>query len=82
MTTFDDKEMQPGYSSSSFKSGETAPGWVIGTVAVLVVLGVAAYGLSGTSHKASAPDQPAIQHTTQPPAPTAPAPEPTTTPKP
>ena len=82
MTTFDDKEMQPGYGNSNAARGENAPMWVIGAVAALLVLGIGAYGLTGTAHKAAAPDQPAIQHTVQPPAPTAPPPEPTTTPKP
>jgi hypothetical protein len=82
MTTFDDKETQPEYSNSNAAAGENAPMWVIGAVAVLLVLGIAGYGFSGMSHKAAAPDQPAIQHTTEPPAPTAPPPEPTTTPKP
>jgi hypothetical protein len=82
MATFDDEEMQPGYGNSKSAGGENAPMWVIGTVAVLLVFGIAAYGFTGTSHRAPAPDQPAIQHTAQPPAPTAPPPEPTTTPKP
>jgi hypothetical protein len=82
VATFDDKEKRPGHDNSKSTSGENAPKWVIGTVAVVLVLGIAGYGLIGRSHKAPAPDQPAIQHTAQPPAPTAPAPEPTTTPKP
>jgi hypothetical protein len=82
MATFDDNEMQPGDASSKSTAGENAPMWLIGGVAVLLVLGVAGYGFGGLSHKAPAPDQPAIQHTTQPPAPTALPPEPATTPKP
>jgi hypothetical protein len=81
MAISSDKETQSGYGPSKSAAGENAPKWVIGGVAVLLVLGIAGYGLSGRSH-APAPDQPAIQHTTQPPASTAPPPEPTTTPKP
>jgi hypothetical protein len=82
MATFDDNETPPaGYGPSKSTAGENAPMWVIGGVAVFLVLAVAGYGLSGRSHT-PAPDQPAIQHTAQPPAPTAPPPEPATTPKP
>ena len=77
MTTFDDNETPSGDGNSKSTAGENAPIWVIGGAAVLLVLGVVGYGFSGRS-----PDQPAIQHTAQPPAPTAPPPEPATTPKP
>ena len=81
MATFDDNETPTGYGYPKSTAGENAPMWVIGGAAVLLVLAVAGYGMSGRSH-APAADQPAIQHTTQPPAPTAPPPEPATTPKP
>jgi hypothetical protein len=82
MASFDDEEKQSGYGYSNPPGGEKVPMWVIVGVAVLLVLGIAGYGFSGRSHKAPAPDQPAIQHTTQPPAPPATPPEPATTPKP
>jgi hypothetical protein len=82
MATLDDKEMQSGYGNAKSTAGEKAPMWVIGGVAVLVVVGIAGYGLSGGSHNTPTPDQPAVQHAAQPPALTAPPPEPTTTPKP
>jgi hypothetical protein len=81
MTTFDDNETPSGDGNSKSTAGENAPIWVIGGAAVLLILGVVGYGFSGRSHVPS-PDQPAIQHTAQPPAPTALPPEPATTPKP
>jgi hypothetical protein len=82
MASLDDKDMQSGYGNAKSPAGENAPMWVIGGVAVLLVVGIAGYGLSGRSHNTPTPDQPAVQHMAQPPAPTAPPPEPATTPKP
>jgi hypothetical protein len=84
MTNFPDRDTRPGYdySYASSTAGDYAPMWVIGSVIVLLVLGVFWYSLSGPARVGPAPDQPAIQHMTQPPAPTAPPTEPSTTPKP
>lgn len=82
MSSFPDEDMQQPYEYTSSASRDSAPMWVIGSIVVLLVLGMVWYGLSGPARVGPAPDQPAIQHTTQPPAPTAPPAEPSTTPKP
>jgi hypothetical protein len=87
MSTFDERgSQQTGYDYSEM-SGGSAPAWVLGGIIAVAILGVAIlgmvwYGVSGPARVGPALDQPAIQHTTQPPAPTAPPAESTTTPKP
>ena len=70
-----------GYDYSE-TSGGSAPAWILGAIVGLAIVGMVWYGVSGPARVGPAPDQPAIQHTAQPPAPTAPPVEPTTTPKP
>jgi hypothetical protein len=82
MTTFDDKDTQPGYGYAGDADRNSAPMWIVGAIVVALAVGALWYGASGPARVGPAPDQPAIQHTTQPPAPTAPPAEPTTTPKP
>jgi hypothetical protein len=83
MTNFPERETQrPGYDYSNITTGGSAPMWILGAIVALVILGMVWYGVSGPARVGPAPDQPAIQHTTQPPAPTAPPVEPSTTPKP
>jgi hypothetical protein len=82
MSTFDERDTQrTGYDYSETPGG-AAPAWILGSIVALAILGMVWYGVSGPARVGSAPDQPAIQHTAQPPAPTAPPVEPTTTPKP
>jgi len=81
MSSFPDEDMQRPYEHPNTQDDST-PRWIIGVVAVPLVLGIGWYALSGPSRVGPAPDQPAIQHTTQPPAPTAPPAEPSTTSKP
>ena len=83
MTNFPDRETQrPGYDYSDINAGGSAPMWILGAIVALAILGMVWYGFSGPARVGPAPDQPAIQHTTQPPAPTAPPVEPSTPPKP
>jgi hypothetical protein len=82
MSTFDERGSQKiGYDYSEM-SGGSAPAWILGTIVAVAFVGMVWYGVSGPARVGPAPDQPVIQHTTQPPAPTAPSAEPTTTPKP
>jgi hypothetical protein len=81
MSPFDERDTQrTGYDYSE-TSGGSAPAWILGSIIAVAILGMV-YGVSGPARVGPASDQPAIQHTTQPPAPTAPPVEPTTTPKP
>jgi hypothetical protein len=83
MSTFDERDTKrTGYDYSGLSSAGSAPAWILGTIVAVAFLGIILFGVSGPARVGPAPDQPAIQHTAQPPAPTAPAPEPTTTPKP
>jgi hypothetical protein len=79
MSTFDERNAQ---RTGHDYSGGAAPAWILGTIVAVAILGMIWYGVSGPAPVGPAPDQPAIQHTSQPPAPTAPPVEPTTTPKP
>jgi hypothetical protein len=79
MSTFDERNAQ---RTDYDYSGGSAPAWILGTIVAVAILGMIWYGVNGPARVGPAPDQPAIQHTTQPPAPTAPPAEPTTTPKP
>jgi hypothetical protein len=82
MSSFDERETQrTGYDHSDTSSG-SGPALILGAIVAVAILGMVWYGVSGPARVGPAPDQPAIQHTTQPPAPTAPPVEPTTTPKP
>jgi hypothetical protein len=81
MSTFDDRDTRkPGYDYSDVSAGGSAPAWILGGIVALAIFGMVWYGASGPTSPAH--DQPAIQHTTQPPAPSAPPPESSTTPKP
>jgi hypothetical protein len=79
MSTFDERNAQ---RTDYDYSGGSATAWILGTIVAVAILGMIWYGVSGPARVGPAPDQPAIQHTTQPPAPTAPPAQPTTTPKP
>jgi hypothetical protein len=82
MSTFDERDTKrTGFDYSELNSS-TAPAWILGAILAVAIVGMIWYGVSGPARVGPAPDQPAIQHTTQPPAPTAPQPEPSTTPKP
>lgn len=80
--TIPDDDMQRPYDYSRSIPTDSSALWIIGSVVVLLIVGVLWYVASGPSRVGPALDQPAIQHTTQPPAPTAPPTEPSTTPKP
>src|ERR1700735_1691739 len=79
MSTFDERDtQQTGYDYSEINSTSSAPGWMLGAIVAVAILGMIWYGVRGPARLGPAPDHPAIQHTPHPPAP---PPEPTT-PKP
>jgi uncharacterized iron-regulated membrane protein len=82
MSTFDERGSQKtGYDYSEM-SDSSAPAWILGTIVAIAIVGMVWYGVSGPARVGPAPDQTAIQHTVQPPAPTAPPVEPAPAPKP
>jgi hypothetical protein len=82
MSTFDERDTKrTGFDYSELNYG-TAPAWILGAIVAVFIVGMIWYGVSGPTRVGPASDLPAIQHTIQPPAPTAPPPEPSTTSKP
>jgi len=77
MTNFPDRETQQShFDYSDINTGGAAPMWILGAIFAVAILGMIWYGVNRPPRVGPASDQPAIQHTTQPPAQVSPPAEP------